>query len=165
MKNLSKKGFSLIELLVVIGIIALLSSIVFFAMGGVLKKSRDTKRKADLSQMGRFILASECYLPDAGAGDYDIKDLVAELIAKNPQYAGFASSVPRDPKTGTDAVSNYRYQITADKHCVFYANFENEKEVITLIGLTAPAPNAGNGVLNASSPGPNGTTIYYQISK
>lgn len=155
----------MIELLAVIGIIALLSSIVFFAMGGTLKKSRDTKRKADLSQMGRFILASECYLPDAGAGDYDIKDLITELVAKNPQYASFVSSIPRDPKTGTDTVSNYRYQVTADKHCALYANYENENEPITLSGLNAPTPNTGIGTLSASAQGPNGTTIYYQISK
>lgn len=158
-------GFSLIELLVVISIIALLGSIVFVALGDTRKKARDTKRKSDLSQIGRFILASECYMPDGGAGDYDFKDLVAELVVKYPQYANFSSSLPIDPKSGNDTISNYRYEVTLDKHCVIYANFENENEEITLSSLTAPAPNAGTGILNATNPGPNGTTIYYQVSK
>ena len=153
------------EILVVIAIIGLLGSIVFVALGTVRIKARDTKRKADLSQMGRLVLSSNCYLPDSGAGDYDLKELVAELTVKYPQYAQFASSLPVDPKTGNDTASNYRYKATDDGHCVLYTNFENENEEITLVGLTAPTPNTGIGILVADSYGPNGTDIYYQVSK
>lgn len=165
MKIVKHTGFSLIEILVVIAIIAVLASLAFVALGSVRLKARDTKRKVDLSQISRLLSASTCYLPDTGAGDYDLIDLVPELMVKYPQYVQYASSLPKDPKTGSETVTNYRYEVTADNHCVLYANFENENEKITLGSLTAPTPNAGNGVLKAINPGPNGTNIFYQISK
>lgn len=43
------KGFTLIEILVVIVIIALVASVVILSVNNVRKKSRDTKRKVDLN--------------------------------------------------------------------------------------------------------------------
>jgi len=163
-KEQRMSGFTLIEVLIVVAIIGALATFSIAALGGARKKANDAKRKSDLSQVGRMLYAASCYVPDAGYGDYDIKDLVAELTAKNPQYAVMAKYLPVDPKTGTDSVSNYRYQAAPEDHCVIYANFENEGEPITL-GLTAPAPNSGSGAFLNSTPGPNGTNIYYQISK
>jgi prepilin-type N-terminal cleavage/methylation domain-containing protein len=51
MKNLTKKGFTLVELLVVISIIGLLSTIAIVSLGSARAKSRDTKRVADMKQM------------------------------------------------------------------------------------------------------------------
>ena len=54
MKNVSK-GFTLIELLVVIAIIGLLSGIVVASMTTVKAKSRDARRKQDVSQIVKAI--------------------------------------------------------------------------------------------------------------
>lgn len=160
-----KKGFTLVELLVVIAIIGLLASVVFIATAGARLKSRDAKRKTDLAQLGQMLYASSCYMPNAGAGDYDLGDLVPEIKVKYPQYNQFSFLLPKDPKTGSDTQTNYRYQVTADGHCVIYANLENTDEPITLPDITTPTPNYSGGVLKAASNGPNGTPIYYQISK
>ncbi|MBI4653042.1 type II secretion system protein [Candidatus Kuenenbacteria bacterium] len=47
----NNKGFGLIELLVVIGIIALLSTIAMVSLNGAKQKARDAKRIADAKQM------------------------------------------------------------------------------------------------------------------
>lgn len=158
-------GFTLIELFVVIAIVGALATISMSVLVPARKKARDAKRKADLAQIGRLLQAGSCITPDAGAGDYDLKTLVAEMAAKSPQYAQYAAYIPKDPKTGSDTASGYRYKVDAQNHCVLYGNLENEGEPITLPGLNMPTPNSGTGVLRAGAAGPNGSSIYYQISK
>ncbi|MDO9027840.1 MAG: prepilin-type N-terminal cleavage/methylation domain-containing protein [Candidatus Roizmanbacteria bacterium] len=54
-----KKGFTLLEMLVVIGIIAILVSLGFASYSTVQKKARDAKRKGDLSAMQKVL--EQCY--------------------------------------------------------------------------------------------------------
>lgn len=49
--NIKHKGFTLIELLVVIAIIGILASIVLASLNSARKRSRDTRRIADLHQI------------------------------------------------------------------------------------------------------------------
>ncbi len=63
MKNLTKKGFTLVELLVVISIIGLLSTIAIVSLGSARAKSRDTKRIADMKQLST---ALEQFYSDQG---------------------------------------------------------------------------------------------------
>jgi prepilin-type N-terminal cleavage/methylation domain-containing protein len=161
-----QKGFSLIELLVVIAIIGILAAIITIATSSARTKARDVKRKTDLATAGKFLSASSCYMPNAGAGDYDILDLIDELKLKYPQYSQYASMIPKDPRKGNSLQAYYRYAVSPDGgHCVLYANLENKEENITLPELSAPAPGGGTGILKATENGWNGTDIYYQIGK
>lgn len=148
-----------------VAIIGVMAAIILVATAGARNRARDVRRKAELTQIGRFLSASACYIPNAGAGDYDLADLVDELRAKSPQYASFVSQVPRDPKSGSDVKINYRYQVSAvsDK-CVLYANLENSNEPVTIPSISQPTPGAGTGVLQAQNEGWNGTNRYFQIS-
>lgn len=74
-------------------------------------------------------------------------------------------SLPKDPKMGNETVSGYRYVIADAQRCAMYANLENEKEPVTVTGISAPTAGGGTGVLQAGTVGPNGSTKYYQISK
>lgn len=79
MKN-NRKGFTLIEMLVVVAIIGLLASVVVVGVGGARQKARDTKRVADLRQIQTYL----------------------EANYKNGAYPAAISSVsslPKDPST------------------------------------------------------------------
>lgn len=161
----NKTGFTLLETLIVIGIIGLLASSVMVFLGNVPPKARDAKRKAEISSIGK-IISQGCYVPSAGDGDYDITEIVTEWRVDNPEYAKLVAQIPQDPKTGTDSLSNYRYQISDNgAHCVIYANLENEAEEVDLPDLTEPTPGGGSGVLQAISPGVNNSTKYYQVAR
>jgi prepilin-type N-terminal cleavage/methylation domain-containing protein len=162
--RLNKAAFSLIELIVVIGIISLLSVTVFFSTSNARIKARDTKRKADLSQIGKFLASSNCIIPSNGPGDYDFVDLYNEMKVKYPQLTSIFK-LPQDPKTGSETKTNYRYVVSDASLCSLYANLENTDEKITLTNITAPTAGGGIGVLKSNLIGVNNTFIYFQFSK
>lgn len=164
MKLKKQKGFSLIELLVVIAIIGVLSSIVLSAVNTARTKARDVKRKAEISGIGRLVTAS-CYLPNDGAGDYDIVDLIVEFATTHPQYTSYISRIPRDPSAASSGPSLYMYVVNSSGKCAVYANLENDSEAVTLPSISAPTAGGGTGVLEASAgDGWNGSSKYFQVS-
>ena len=158
-----RHAFTLTELLIVIGIIGLLASVVFVFLGNTRYKARDTKRIFDIGQVGKFLFLGNCYVPSSGFGEYDLTEIMDELKTTYPQ----AQILPtiKDPKSGTDSQSMYRYQITATEKCIIYANLENPEEPVTLSGIVSPEAGRGTGVLVGTSLGANGTIIYYQYGK
>lgn len=125
-----KSGFTLVELLVVISIIALLSSVVFASINSARAKARDARRAEDMRQI--FIALNFFYdqngclpltsgsacpgtgaysEPNAGAWDYSSQGGFMQFLSNS----GFLSRVPTDPvnnMTGDAAPSGsfaYRY--------------------------------------------------------
>jgi len=80
------KGFTLVEILVVIAIIGILSSIVLASMGGARAKGRDTKRISDVKQLQ---LALQLY--------YDGHDSKYPQDIDSLTDDNFISSIPLDP--------------------------------------------------------------------
>ncbi len=157
-------GFTLIEVIVVMGIIAIMASVILVSVTRIRARARDVRRRVELNQVGQFLSAS-CFLPDAGGGDYDLQPLMVEVKAKFPQYANRFPRVPRDPRIGTDIEAYYRYIVSADgKKCAVYANLENEAEPVTLSGISVPTPGGGTGVFQAAGGGWNGSTKYLEVS-
>lgn len=160
---LESAGFTLTETLVVFAVIAVIAAVVLISFSGVRFKARDARRKTEIAQIGKF-LTMACYLPESGAGEYDLSFLAEEIINKNPQAAKFLSQVPFDPKTGSETNSNYIYIVNNDgSRCALYANLENPEETITLT-INSPAAGGGTGVLKAETSGWNGTALYFQYS-
>lgn len=99
----NNKGFTLLELLVVIGIITTLSSLVVIRMNEAANNTMDVKRKADIQLLTNAIISysSEHYNSKPistgctiGAGG----DCSAEI---NESLAPYLSSMPTDPESGT----------------------------------------------------------------
>lgn len=106
----SKKGFTIIELMVVIAIIGLLASIVMVSLGGAREKSRDSRRQADLKSIQ---LALSLYYNDNGMYPKNIY-ATSGSAPDNGLAPNYLPIVPVDPEhTGTCTNGNstgcYRY--------------------------------------------------------
>lgn len=114
MRNkLSKKkvSFTLLEMLVVIGLIAVLSAMGFVSYSTSQKKARDAKRKNDLREIQN---AMEQYYSICGY-QYPAS-LGSSIVCLSPSVA-IMPTVPVDPKTITpypcSSCSNTQYNICA----------------------------------------------------
>lgn len=105
-KNNKQKGFTLLELLVVIGIIGLLASIIVINLTGARKRARDTKRVGDVRNIQT---ANEDYYSKNGKYPTTIGDLVTGT--QLPMW-------PLDPlaPTGTSCTAN-------SDNCYWYAYY------------------------------------------
>jgi len=160
----SRKAFTLIELLVVVGIIAILATLILFAVNGARSKARDSVRKSEISQIGQFMTLA-CYVPEAGAGEYDLAEIAQELKTKYTGFERMFKRTPKDPRVGTDAQTFYRYLVVdGGADCAMYANLENKNEPVTLPDFTAPTAGGGKGVFQAAEEGWNNSNRFFQDS-
>ena len=85
----TSKGFTLIEIMIAISIVALFTVVPVLLYNNTLKKARDDKRRADLGKVG---IALESYKTENGEYPPNLEDLVTQ---------GFIEEVPEDPREGT----------------------------------------------------------------
>lgn len=99
-----KKGFTLLEMLIVLGIIAVILSVLSVSFATTQKKSRDAKRKGDIKalQSGLEQYYATC--------DYTYPVDIASGIICGASPA-IISIIPVDPKTGV--VYSYTYSPTS----------------------------------------------------
>jgi len=110
-----RRGFTILELLVVMAIIGILAAIGLASYPGVQQKARDARRKSDLASLARGM---EMFYNDYGrypvitaASDMGTSipaaDLAAGLIWGHPWIVNnviYMSEIPSDPN-----INNYRY--------------------------------------------------------
>lgn len=125
--NKFKTGFTVVEVLIVIGIIGILASLATVTYQGHQKRARDAVRKADVVQIaealemyhaktGNFIgNGSGCGWRDTGTGYLSYTDGAdyQKSIAQCLQDKGFLPQIPTDPKgpghSSTPTNNNYSY--------------------------------------------------------
>lgn len=141
-KNSRRAGFSLVELLVVITIIAILSVVAYTAVGGNTIKARDSKRMQDLSTIQG---ALEIYFVEFGV--YPNSPLISGSdTGEIPRK--YLSTIPVDPKktAGDTDISYYYYYDSDDKAYMIGATLENEGD-----NPTAYIVGNYDGVINPSN--------------
>lgn len=118
-----QKGFTLIELLVVIAIIGVMAALVIVNLSSANKKSRDSRRKADLAEVKT---ALELYYddnliyPGSGVTYTTLSDHISPTYIK---------IVPEDPRN----VGSYVYSYISDgDEFTLGANLENTEEAYTV---------------------------------
>lgn len=143
LKDNKGKGFTLLELLIVIALIGILVSIGVVSYSQAQKKTRDSRREGDLKSLQA---AYEQYNSDWGAYPFDnstSSNCPASIESAGHSY--LPAGYPVDPKnTGTYV---YNYSCTTTSFC-FCANLES---------------GTGNAAAASSAPCSYGAGSYYCV--
>ena len=114
----TKKGFTLIELIVSVTIIAVLTAIAVVNFGGTNKKARDGRRMSDLEKVR---VALEIYRQEKGTYPLSGGGSVPASLVPN-----YMQATPLDPKTGFSYYyigSGYSYTLDAQMENLGSTNF------------------------------------------
>lgn len=108
MKRTVTTGFTLMELLIAISIVAILMAIGIVSYGTINKQSRDAKRKSDIEQIRSALemyRTDNGYYPNAGGGSFvDVSTGLSALVS-----GGYIAALPADPKPSSMV---YEYKAT-----------------------------------------------------
>lgn len=104
-RNNYKSGFTIVELLIVIVVIAILAAITIAAFNGIQQRARDSARTSDIASIHKALelyRADNGIFPSVGTDNigYNISSLSTALV---PTYI---ASIPNDPNT---SLTNYQY--------------------------------------------------------
>ena len=124
---MNKKGFTLLELLIVIAILGVLAAMITGNFFTSLKKGRDAKRKGDLEQIQR---ALEMYYEDKKAypvtADLDFGGKLCETILCAASEKVYMQKVPDDPISG----KSYQYLSLTGTDYKLFACLENNLQIL-----------------------------------
>lgn len=137
-----KKGFTLIEMLVVIGIMALLTALASFNFNQARARSRDIQRKSDMKQLQSAL--------EAYKNDYGYYPNQASLSGLNTHLLTISASFPyikaafKDPKEAqsTNSWRDYTYTYTSATQYTLYACLEIRSDPAATGGSCGPG-NSG----------------------
>ena len=168
------EGFTLIEVLIVVAILAILTIAVIMSLTGNRDKAADAKMKSDLD---RLKIAFEDYY-----NDHNCYPPAAWFASSSDCNSGnlrpYLNAIPCDPKTGlpykleTDVSGCGWYKLygkttsTPDSYCtggVCYGYIVSSSNIATTFSPT-PSPSSSIAPSPTPSPSPSGSNLYYYCS-
>lgn len=97
-----QKGFTIIELLIVIVVIGILATITAIALGGANERARDAKRESDAKSLQTAI---EAYYT-IGNSNYPTLDDMNDTTFREDNFQGLDDSVYQDPNADDDQLAS-----------------------------------------------------------
>lgn len=120
-----KKGFSLIELMAVVAIIAMLSAAALTIYTNSQKKARDARRQADRETVRS---ALELYRTDSATHNYPnpagANGSNAKYTALSAPLLSYVNPLPQDPRNGVTYYYTYSYSAVGPTYTICVSAWE-----------------------------------------
>ncbi len=120
LKNKAQKGFTIVELLIVIVVIGILAALVVTTYNGIQQKARDTERKTDVNALHGQI---EAY--SAQNGKYPTLANMNDATFRNTNMKGLDTAALGDPKGGGSTTLVAAPSATAYSYATLPAGCDN----------------------------------------
>lgn len=121
----NNKGFTLVELLIVIAIIGVLSTLLTANFIGVRQRSRDATRKSNLRQIQS---ALELYRSDQGSYPTSVPNCTSSLMSPDCSSTTYMQKVPTDPNGTSAPNGGFYYYVSNGTTYSIIACLENQND-------------------------------------
>ena len=122
----SKQGFTIVELLIVVVVIAILAAISVVAYTGIQQRARDSKRKIDLAAIAKAVelyRTDNGHYPPASSGGWCTQLSHPSHSQLRTALSPYMGPLPKDPLY-TDTYQDYFYRNNAGNSYDLYAQVE-----------------------------------------